>query len=359
MFLCFLSCYAQIYVFSSSLPCLCLDLHVGCYALCFCSLLSLIMPFAYVLGLRQGVDLDLVVQAYIKGFGSFHLCMFLLAYFFALDPCLFGQIQVLAMLCALHGLVLVGLWGHLLVWLHLSPLYAMILCFPCLLCATCLAFFASLHFCTLAYMFVHESVCRPYSNLMELQTFDPNLHFSFQDNLLCWITCLFAPVWLPLIVCLLACFPSSCFFACLLACFLCHCMYTLGAWTLGARVRPPRRKQKGKGCKQADTSPQKGNVQQIRRPSLLERFSLSLSSSLFPRILYQGSPLHVPFIFLAPCLGHIPQVWQCLFYISYTLLGHTLGTLAMSVYFLTLCDSIVHDVCISIYACIWVIVHFV
>ena len=35
------------------------------------------------------------------------------------------------------------------------------------------------------------------------------------------------------------------------------------------------------------------------------------------------------------------------------------GKLAMIVYFLTLYDSIVHDVCISIYDCIWVIVHFV
>ena len=29
----------------------------------------------------------------------------------------------LVMLCALHGLVLVGLWGYLLVWLHLSLLW--------------------------------------------------------------------------------------------------------------------------------------------------------------------------------------------------------------------------------------------
>ena len=144
-----------------------------------------------------------------------------------------------AMLCALCGLVLFSLWGHFLVWLHpsllwliwewplvkynivvldclmqtLSPLCAM-LCLPCLLCATCLSFFASLHFCMLAYMFMHESllacdikpnsyylvqvhtnlwymrprvpyrnffwwhVCRPYSNPMELQTPDLNLHLS-------------------------------------------------------------------------------------------------------------------------------------------------------------------------------------
>jgi len=31
-----------------------------------------------------------------------------------------------------------------------------------------------------------------------------------------------------------------------------------------------------------------------------------------------------------PCLDRVPWVWQCLLYISHTLLGHTLGTLAMS-----------------------------
>ena len=42
---------------------------------------------------------------------------------------------------------------------HLSLLRAMMLCLPCLLYATRLAFFVSLYFCTLAYMFVHESLC--------------------------------------------------------------------------------------------------------------------------------------------------------------------------------------------------------
>ena len=41
---------------------------------------------------------------------------------------------------------------------HLSLLHVMILCLPCLLYATRLAFFASLHFCMLAYMFMHESL---------------------------------------------------------------------------------------------------------------------------------------------------------------------------------------------------------
>ena len=41
---------------------------------------------------------------------------------------------------------------------HLSPFHAMILCLPCLFFATYLAFFASLHLCMLAYMFMHESL---------------------------------------------------------------------------------------------------------------------------------------------------------------------------------------------------------
>ena len=41
---------------------------------------------------------------------------------------------------------------------HLSLLCAMMLCLPCLLCATHLASFASLHLCTLAYIFMNESL---------------------------------------------------------------------------------------------------------------------------------------------------------------------------------------------------------
>ena len=156
-----------------------------------------------------------------------HVYACLLLYFISMFACLnLG----FAMLGALRGLVLTSFWGHLLVFgcihparglfgcnhlreyipvmlvclLHaLSPLRAM-LCLPCLLYATHLAFFASLHFCMLAYMFRHEFVCRPYSNPMELWTSDPNLQLSI----------------------LLSSFPSIYFFACLLPYFLCLCMYT-------------------------------------------------------------------------------------------------------------------------------------
>ena len=50
---------------------------------------------------------------------------------------------------------------------------------------------------------------------------------------------------------------------------------------------------------------------------------------------------NVCFTFLVPCWAIPLACWQCL------------------VYFPALCDSIVHDVCISISACIWVIVHSV
>ena len=44
---------------------------------------------------------------------------------------------------------------------HLYPVHAMLICFPCLLYATRLAFSASSHLYTLAYTFMHDSVCHP------------------------------------------------------------------------------------------------------------------------------------------------------------------------------------------------------
>ena len=63
--------------------------------------------------------------------------------------------------------------------------------------------------------------------------------------------------------------------------------------------------------------------QEAQPPRVVIYFSLSLS--LLSRALYQGSP--------SPCT----------LYLSCTLLGYTLRTLAMSIYFRTLCDSILHD----------------
>ena len=138
-------------------------------------------------------------------------------------------------------------------------------------------------------------------------------------------TCLFAPIWHLFLACLYHDSPSMCFFACLLACFICLCMYTHGARTLGAKAQPLRHKQKGQGCK-----PTNGNDQQIKGPGPSRAaFSFPLFKPLL-QSMYQGPHACTPFYFPTPFLGHMPWVWQCLFYNSCILLGHTLRTLAMS-----------------------------
>ena len=196
--------YAQIYIFVCSMPYSCVQIYILVAMPCASKVfLSLVIPFSCVLALQVrcrsrscGLDLHPYTKAYIKGFELFPLCICTLSCFYALYPYLLVQIQGFAMLYALCGFMLVGLWGHLLAWLHpttcetylcdvgvpdthLPPLRAMLLCLPCLLCAIRLAFFASLYLCTLAYVFMHESVRRSYSTLIELWTPDPNLHLSF------------------------------------------------------------------------------------------------------------------------------------------------------------------------------------
>ena len=140
------------------------------------------------------------------------------------------------MLYALCGFMLVGLWGHLLAWLHpttcetylcdvgvpdthLPLLRAMLLCLPSLLCSTRLTFFSSLHLCMLAYMFMHESVS---STLQSNGTMDTRSKptFVLLGHPFCLITCLFAPVWLSffgsfsfnmLSLCLFLCFSAGLF----------------------------------------------------------------------------------------------------------------------------------------------------
>ena len=55
------------------------------------------------------------------------------------------------------------------------------------------------------------------------------------------------------------------------------------------------------------------------------QLSLSLSQPL-----YLEPCIQTRLSFHVLCLGRVLWVWQCLIYLSYTLLGHTLGTLAMS-----------------------------
>jgi len=119
------------------------------------------------------------------------------------------------------------------------------------------------HLYTLAFMSMHKScllVYHPYFNTMKLWTSNLNLHLSscrhhllFVFLLMCLFTCsLTFLLCLPCLsrlsaLCLFhmlfAPFPSI---ACLLVFCLCHCMYTYGARTHGARARSPKHKQKGK-----------------------------------------------------------------------------------------------------------------
>ena len=55
---------------------------------------------------------------------------------------------------------------------HLSLLHAMMICLPCLLCATRLAFFSSLRLFTLSYMFMHKSLLA--------HVIKPNSHYLVQ-----------------------------------------------------------------------------------------------------------------------------------------------------------------------------------
>ena len=150
--------------------------------------------------------------------------------------------------------------------LHLPLLRAMLICLPCLLCATRLAFFAYVFpCCVLAYMFMHESVSSTLqsSGAMDTQS-KPKFvllgHPILFQNMLFALSyayhALFAPIWLSLVVCSLHAFPVSFvhFIACLLACFFCLCMHTYGERILGARVQLPRHKQKGQGCKKKDAN---------------------------------------------------------------------------------------------------------
>ena len=179
--------FAQIYMFVSRSTCLCLDLCVYvlramlvCLDLCWLLCHVLLQPFCLLISIfltfwpfQWGVDLDPMVQAYIrtlrpisKGLDHFlYTYPCLLACFYALYPCQPHQIQ--ALLCALcppwvcaqvvrsvpSRVCLdvttyeIHLYGVGVLTLHLSLPCAMLIRLPCLLCTTRLAFFASLHTC--------------------------------------------------------------------------------------------------------------------------------------------------------------------------------------------------------------------
>ena len=118
----------------------------------------------------------------------------------------------------------------------------------------------------------------------------PHLPFSFLSLLLCYLFCLSANFYF----------------------FLFH----VHTWSKG--VTSKMQDKKGKNARKK-TQAQKGQCSVDRRFSPLEWFSYSLLDfSLEPCIYIRTS-------FFVSCLGHIPRVWQYLFYNSCALLGHTLG----------------------------------
>ena len=146
VFMCYVLCLCLnllVYVFFAMLMVrsisLCAPCHVHvsrstCWLLCHVLLKPfylLLSPFSCVLALLVGcrsrscgLGLHPYTQAYIKGFGSFSLCM---SMYVCLLLCFMSMFVCLdlgfAILCAFSEFVLVGLWGHLLVWLYLSLLW--------------------------------------------------------------------------------------------------------------------------------------------------------------------------------------------------------------------------------------------
>ena len=81
----------------------------------------------------------------------------------------------------------------------------------------CTSRWLSMHLCTLAYMFMHEScllVCHPCFNTMKSWTFDPNLHLSPVDTNFCLPFCLSTFLLAFLFLCLpcLSCLSALCLF---------------------------------------------------------------------------------------------------------------------------------------------------
>ena len=189
----------------------------------------------------------------------------------------------------------------------------MLLSLPCWFCVTHLAFFDSLPLCTLAYMFMHESMCHPYPNLMELWTPDPNLHLSFQDTLFCLITCLFALFGIfyqlvfqhafLLFVSLLVCWLVSFVIACTR---MEHGHLEQGCNLLGAK------KNSKDVSKKMQAHKGQCSVDQGTQPLMSGFLFLSLSKPLL-QSMYQGSPSF------------------CTHYFSYSLLGPRSLGMRMSV----------------------------
>ena len=179
------------------------QIYGGCYAMCYFSpfwtLISLFLafwPFRWGVEIHwsrsTSVHLGLYQSVWIISFA----CLCLLVCFYALSTCYLSRSRLCHALCPLwvYACVVIfvlpkvcldmticeiHLWGVGVLVLQLSLLHAMLICLLCFLCATRLAILTSmLSCCTLAHFFMHESVCCPYFNPMELRTLDLNLHLS-------------------------------------------------------------------------------------------------------------------------------------------------------------------------------------
>ena len=177
---------------------------------------------------------------------------------------------------------------------------------------------------------------------MEIWTLDLNLHLSSQgtlflfDNMLFALSyaqhTLFTPVWLSLLGCSLHAllFSFVSFFACLLACFLVGCMYTHRVRTLGVRAPPPIASKKGKDASKKSQSPKREMFSRLEAqpPRVVMSFYLRPLASSLKHVL--GSPSMYSLYFSCFLLVLHSLNMTMFVYISYTLLGHTFGTLAMS-----------------------------
>ena len=232
---------------------------------------------------------------------------------------------------------------HVYAQIYILVFRSMFLCLDlcvyvlCAILATRLAFFASLHLCMLAYMFMHEFICHSYSNPMELQTLDPNLHLSSQFTPFYQITCLFASSCASHV-----CLPSFGIFCQLVfqhAFFYLFLCFSSGQFILSlqvhaqsvdicsegttTQVQVKRARMQARGYK-----PTKGNVQQIEGLAPPEWSSFSLSLSHFSRACIRVPPLFVPFIFPTPCLGHVPWYGN----VCFTFLLYVIALCMMYVY---------------------------
>ena len=181
---------------------------------------------------------------------------------------------------------------------------------------------------------------------MKLWTLNLNLHLSSQDTPFCLIICLFASscashVCLPpfgifsqLVSSMLSFYLFLWLFAGLFLWSLHVHAWSENAWSQGmtSQTQAKRARIQARRCK-----PTKSNVQQITGPSPSKVvFSFLLFKPLL-QSMYQGPPPCTPFYFPAPFLGHILQVWQCLFvgktnFASYT--KHTVEATQGSISFM-------------------------